>query len=127
MRPRPPIIFFAEDNSILLQTVRDVLVFAGWYVKPCEDSCMALALVESPEYFDLLILDDEMPGFKGSEIARRARLKEHRRQTPIVLISLYDREEEARSLGVDAFLRKPYNLIDLVDTVRRLLAAAQPV
>ena len=125
MRPRPAIILYAEKNHMLLQTVRDVLEFAGWYVKPCSDACLALALVESPEHFDLLILDDELPIFSGSEIARRARLKEHRRRTPVVIVSLYDREEEARRAGADAFLRKPNNLIELVDTIRRLLAAAE--
>jgi hypothetical protein len=34
VRPRPPIILYAEENRLLLQTVRDVLEFAGWYVRP---------------------------------------------------------------------------------------------
>lgn len=123
MPPRPAIILYADQNRMLLQTVRDVLEFAGWYVKTCPDSVMALALAESQEHFDLLILDDELPVFRGSEIVRRARLREHRRRTPVILVSLYDREEEARRAGADAFLRKPNNLIELVDTVRRLLAA----
>lgn len=125
MQPRPAVILYAEKNQMLLQTVRDVLEFAGWYVKPCSDGCMALALIESPQHFDLIMLDNELPEFGGLEITRRARLKKHRRQTPIVIVSLYDCEAEARHAGADAFLRKPNNLIELVDTIRRLLAAPE--
>lgn len=35
MSQRPAIIFYVEHNQMLLQTVRDVLEFAGWYVRPC--------------------------------------------------------------------------------------------
>jgi DNA-binding response OmpR family regulator len=53
---------------------------------------------------------------------RRARRLAHRRETPIILISLEDCADDARLAGADAFLRKPNNLIELVDTIRRLLA-----
>jgi CheY-like chemotaxis protein len=56
------------------------------------------------------------------KLTERARRQPHRRKTPIVLISLEDIEDEARLAGADAFLRKPNNLIELVDTIRRLLA-----
>jgi CheY-like chemotaxis protein len=35
---------------------------------------------------------------------------------------LEDIKEEAERAGADAFLRKPNNLIELVETIRRLLA-----
>jgi DNA-binding response OmpR family regulator len=54
---------------------------------------------------------------------RRARRLNHRRETPIIVISLEDCAAEALGAGADAFLRKPNNLIELVDTIRRLLAA----
>lgn len=125
MRERPAIILYADENRMLLQTVRDVLEFAGWYVKTCSDSCMALALAESAEQFDLLLFDGEMSGFSGLEITRRARRREHRQSTPIILVSLYDRAEEAHQAGANAFLLKPNNLIELVDTIRRLLTVPE--
>lgn len=125
MRERPAIILYADRNELLLRTVRDVLEFAGWYVKTCSDSCMALALAESERHFDLLLFDCEMSVFSGAELTRRVRRQKHRRATPIVLVSLYDRAEEARRAGADAFLRKPNNLIELVDTIRSLLAAPE--
>jgi CheY-like chemotaxis protein len=109
---------------MLLQTVRDVLEFAGWYVKPCSDEGYAVAYVESTQsHFDLLLIDHDFRGFSGLKLTERARLQPHRKETPIVLISLEDIAEAASRVGADAFLRKPNNLIELVDTIRRLLAA----
>jgi two-component system cell cycle sensor histidine kinase/response regulator CckA len=108
---------------MLLQTVRDVLEFAGWYVKPCSDEGYAVAYVESAEHFDLLLLDHDFRGLSGLSLTERARRQPQRQETPIVLISLEDIAEQALRAGADAFLRKPNNLIELVDTIRRLLAA----
>jgi CheY-like chemotaxis protein len=108
---------------MLLQTVRDVLEFAGWYVKPCSDEGYAVAYVESTEHFDLLLIDHDFRGFSGLKLTERARKQPHRKETPIVLISLEEIAEDASRVGADAFLRKPNNLIELLDTIRRLLAA----
>lgn len=75
------------------------------------------------EHFDLLLLDHEIRGISGLELTRRVRCMPHRKETPIILLSLEDLADEAREAGADAFLRKPNNLIELVDTIRRLLPA----
>lgn len=120
---RPAVILYVEENLMLWQTVRDVLEFAGWYVRRFE-SGYGLAHVESPQHFDLLLIDRDLRnGFDGLTLVRRARQLPQRRETPILVISLADCAEEARDAGADAFLRKPNNLIELVETIRRLLAA----
>lgn len=102
-----------------------MLEFAGWYVKPCSDDGYAFAYVEMQEHFDLLLIDHDslVHGLKLVELARR---KPHRRKTPIILIALEDIEDEALRAGADALLRKPNNLIELVDTIRRLLDTRKP-
>ncbi|HEX8149292.1 MAG TPA: response regulator [Pyrinomonadaceae bacterium] len=122
MIAKPAVILYVEQNRMLLQTVRDVLEFAGWYVKPCSDDGSAVVYVESRGHFDLLLLDHDFRGLSGLKLTERARRRPHRRKTPIILISLEDIAEEACRAGADAFLRKPNNLIELVDTIRRLLA-----
>lgn len=119
---RPAVILYVEENRALLETVRDVLEFAGWYVKRF-DSGLGYAHVESAEHYDLLIIDRDLRGVDGLTLVRSARRLAHRRETPIIVISLADCAEEALRAGADAFLRKPNNLIELVDTIRRLLAA----
>jgi CheY-like chemotaxis protein len=75
------------------------------------------------EHYDLLVLDNEADRLDGLTLTRRVRRMPHRKETPIILMSLEDLEAEAHAAGADAFLRKPYNLIELVDTIRHLFAA----
>jgi len=120
---KPAVILYVEQNQMLLQTVRDVLEFAGWYVKPCLGEGYAVAYVEGREHFDLLLIDHDFRDLFGLKLAERARRQPHRKVTPILLISLEDIADEAKRAGADAFLRKPNNLIELVETIRRLLDA----
>lgn len=122
--PPPRVIFYLEDNDRILVLVRDVLEFAGWYVKPCNSGFYAWTMLDwEKEHYDLLILDNEADGLDGLTLTRRVRQMPHRKETPIILLSMEDLEAEAREAGADAFLRKPNNLIELVDTIRRLLPA----
>ncbi|HJR07409.1 MAG TPA: response regulator [Pyrinomonadaceae bacterium] len=121
-QPRPAIILFVERNQMFRCIINDVLEFAGWYVKGCANNIYARAMLEQSEHFDLLIIDHDA-SYDGLETIRLARSLPHRKQTPIILISIKDLTEEAREAGADAFLRKPNNLIELMDTIRRLLAA----
>jgi DNA-binding response OmpR family regulator len=121
----PAVILYVEENMMLWQTVCDVLEFAGWYVKR-HGAGYGYAHIEGREHFDLLLIDrDVRNSVDGLALVRRARRLPHRRETPIILISLADCADEAREAGADAFLRKPNNLIELVDTIRRLLAASR--
>ncbi|HEY1403956.1 MAG TPA: hypothetical protein VGB05_07520, partial [Pyrinomonadaceae bacterium] len=61
MTPPPPprVIFYLEDNDRILVLVRDVLEFAGWYVKPCNSGLYAWTMLGwEKEHYDLLILDN---------------------------------------------------------------------
>jgi two-component system chemotaxis sensor kinase CheA len=121
---RSHVILYLEDNRMLQELVRDVLEFAGWYVKASPDSIHSWAMLDcTKEHFDLLLFDHELRNINGLELTRRVRRMPHRKGTPVILISLEDLAVEAREAGADAFLRKPNNLIELVDTIRRLLPA----
>ncbi|HEV2881293.1 MAG TPA: response regulator [Pyrinomonadaceae bacterium] len=122
--PSPRVIFYLEDNERILVIVREVLEFAGWYVTPCNSGFYAWTMLGwEKQHYDLLVLDNEADRLDGLTLTRRVRRMPHRKETPIILTSREDLEAEAREAGADAFLRKPYNLIELVDTIRRLFAA----
>ena len=97
------------------------LAARGWRVEVCADGSSALSLIEGGGYYDLLLLDNQLPGASGLELARRARELPHRRHTPIIVISASEVEREARSAGADAFLRKPQDVGLIVGTVEGLI------
>ncbi|HST54148.1 MAG TPA: response regulator [Pyrinomonadaceae bacterium] len=114
-------ILYAEDHATVRLAVRDRLVLEGWTVEACCDGRAALGRLLSDAHYDLLLLDDEMPGPSGIELTKRARTLAHRRDIPIVIISASECEHEARRAGADLFLRKPDDVGSLVAAVASLL------
>ena len=118
-------ILYAEDDRLVAAAVRETLEREGWQVETCSNGSAALGLVLSAAPFDALLFDDQLPGVRGVEIARRARELPRRRRTPILMLSASECEREARAAGVDAYLRKPQDVRRLAETIRRLLAGAE--
>jgi CheY-like chemotaxis protein len=119
---RTAVILHVEDNKILADAVRETLEEEGWTVRHSADGADALREIAGDAQYDLLLLDNALPGASGVEIVRHARTLAHRRTTPIIMFSASDCEEEARRAGADAFLRKPKDIALLTETVARLLA-----
>jgi CheY-like chemotaxis protein len=115
-------ILYVEDDLLVAAAVRETLESEGWKVETCADGEDAMGRVLSAAPFDALLFDNELPGVRGVEIARRARELPRRRRTPILMLSASECEREARAAGVDAFLRKPQDVMRLAETIRRLLA-----
>ena len=101
--------------------MKETLTELGWTVELCADGTEAMRKLESKARYHLLILDNQLPGHDGLEIARRARQLPHRRRTPIIMLSASNVEQDASRAGVDAFLRKPQDIGRLSATVMRLL------
>ncbi|HYY93003.1 MAG TPA: response regulator, partial [Pyrinomonadaceae bacterium] len=114
-------ILFVEDNRVVADAIRDTLELEGWRVEACFDGASALRKVEGEDHFDLLLLDEDLPGVSGLELTNRARGLPHREATPIIIFSATNRETAAREAGADAFLRKPQDILALVPTITRLL------
>ena len=90
---------------------------------------------DSGKDFDICVIDWKMPDMDGKELARRIRVEIGASQIILILASAYDYsviEDEARAVGVDAFIPKPffasslYNI--LCNVTRRAVAreAASP-
>jgi DNA-binding response OmpR family regulator len=111
-----------EDHQTVADAVKDTLEAEGWRVRLCADASTGRIEIESSERFDVLILDNQLPGgASGIELTRFARSLSHRRRTPVVILSGSYVEGVAMEAGADAFLRKPQDLRLLVETVRRLI------
>jgi CheY-like chemotaxis protein len=114
-------ILCVEDYQAVAEAVKETLEELGWTVELCADGTEAMRKIESKARYHLLILDNQLPGKDGLELARRARQLPHRRRTPIIMLSASDVERDALRAGVNAFLRKPQDIKRLSATVTRLL------
>lgn len=120
-RTRGVTILLVEDNRMVAETLKETLEAYGWRVEACAEGTGALRALESDARFDLLLLDNDLPGVTGTELVRLARKLTHRRRTPIVMLSASDVEDEARRVGADVFLGKPDGVPVIAETITRLL------
>lgn len=119
---QPVTILHVEDHQMVADAVRYALETEGWLVEGCDNGAAALAKIESGAHYDLLILDNELPGIGGIELITRTRALAHRQRIPIIMLSASDVERDARRAGASAFLRKPQEIPALAETIARLLA-----
>jgi two-component system chemotaxis response regulator CheY len=76
------------------------------------------------EPFDLVLTDINMPLLDGLKLLSQIRMGRHRSQVPIVVItteSAAEDRERAINLGASAYLVKPIQARDVLDTVKGLL------
>ena len=94
-----------------------------------ENGRIALAtLAESPQPYDLILLDLCMPDMNGVEFIRAVQSNNALAQIPVVLTTAEaegsDLMSQAKALGVAAVVRKPWKPQELRDVVRTVLHKA---
>ena len=118
-------ILVVDDDHGTQETLRWALTDAGFVVETAADGRQALARAAS-FHPALVVLDLKLPLVDGAAVAAglRAALPH---PPPILLITGDDRPaEKARRVGAFAYLRKPFDLDDLIASVRSGLRAAPP-
>ena len=118
-------LLVVDDNAINLTLFRHLLLkLEGAEVECIADPVAALAWCADHEP-DLILLDYMMPVIDGLEFIRRLRLIPDRADVPVVMVTA-DTESEVRhralELGVQDFLTKPVDKVEITTRVRNLLA-----
>jgi CheY-like chemotaxis protein len=116
-------ILHVDDNAAITEVVADTLNAEGMDVHSCTSGTTALKKLSSRARYDLIIIDNDLPGLSGLELVKRTRKMARWRATPIVMLSGEDCENEAWRAGVDDFLRKPQDINQLTARIERLLAS----
>lgn len=116
-------ILVVDDEPLVCEAVRMLLVFDGHSVEVARDGATALTLV-TPDKFDLVMVDYEMPGMKGDQLA--ALLKDRFSQLPVLMLTAHGdmlRSSGQPLPGVDLIVDKPFRL----DTLREGIAQVTAV
>ena len=110
-------VLLAEDDALLREILCEGLAIEGFEVVAAEDGLRALERFEREGPYDVLLIDEEMPGLTGRELVARIRQQGHR--VPALLISgnLHLDPEERAALGVGPVLRKPVSFQDLTRAI----------
>lgn len=121
--PVTPIVLIVDDYPDALDVWELYLRSAGFSVLTAADGPSALdtATRERP---DVVVMDIELPGMSGFEVARALRAGADTRHIPLIAASGYSHDQQladARHTGFDAVIVKPCDPGMLVQTIRRLL------
>ena len=121
-----------DDNENARLVLRDLLETMRLRVDEAESGARALERIEEAERdgnpFDIVLLDWQMPGMDGIEMAKRVRRAPLQRQPHLVMVTAYGREEVLRSaeqVGIEDVLIKPVGASVLFDEVVRMLGGRQ--
>ena len=121
-------ILMVEDNqdNLLLATLLLAPLRVELRAAPDGPSGIALAQAEA---FDLILLDIQLPGMDGYQVARALRAMPRLAATPIVAITSYamagDREK-ALSMGFTGYLEKPIDPETFTRTIAAFLPGGPP-
>ncbi|MBW6467576.1 MAG: response regulator transcription factor [Coriobacteriia bacterium] len=114
-------ILIVEDDRTIARFVELELTHAGYQVDKATDGAAALEMIESGTP-DLIVLDLMLPGVDGLEVARRVRASGNR--VPILMLTARSETQDVVSgfeAGTDDYLRKPFEIPELLSRVAALL------
>jgi DNA-binding response OmpR family regulator len=115
-------ILLVDDDAEIVESLRLALESNGYTVLVARDGNQGLALSER-ENPDLVILDMMMPKRSGFLVLEKMR---RTRETPMRVIMITANEGSrhkayAEMLGVDDYIRKPFPMDRLIESVQRLI------
>ena len=120
---RVPLVMVVDDSVTMRKVTGRVLERHGFEVGTAKDGLDALERM-ADTIPDLMLLDIEMPRMDGYELATAMKADPRMRDVPIIMITSRTGEkhrQRAMDLGVQRYLGKPYQEVELMRNVLELL------
>jgi DNA-binding NtrC family response regulator len=111
-----------EDEHALASALQAVTRRMGHEAVLCHSGQLGLDELGAGREFSLLVLDIGLPDMNGLAVLRRVREKSL--PLPVLIITAHgslNNAVEAKSLGAEAYLVKPLDLVEVETTMRQLL------
>jgi two-component system sensor histidine kinase RpfC len=116
-------VLVADDHAMNREVIARILQQASHTVHAVASGEQALDAIESGQ-FDLAVIDRNMPGMSGIEVAHAIRLMELGiGRLPLIMLSAdvtTEAKAEAEAAGIDLFLTKPIQAGPLLDEIDRI-------
>jgi DNA-binding response OmpR family regulator len=119
MRNLGALILCMDDEADIRQLLDTILTMSGYRTVLAATAGQALARMSIGP--DLVILDVNLPDIDGIEVCRRLRRRDPRVPVLFLTAATGARRREAMAAGGTAFLEKPFDVDELLDTIDRLI------
>jgi two-component system sensor histidine kinase/response regulator len=122
-------VLIVDDNATNRMILRELAL--KWEMKPtrCESGEEALTLLQFAHSqgtpFPLVLLDSQMPGMSGFEVAEHLREKGQLGHAMVIMLTsagLRGEGARCRALGIRAYLPKPARRVDLLEAMKLILS-----
>ncbi len=114
----------ADDDRGIVDFLTLLLEFEGYEVSSTTNGSTLLNM--TGELPDLLLLDIWMSGVDGRDICKHLKQQTYSSHLPILMISASkDIEQSAMDAGANAFLAKPFEMEELLQTIQQQLDSAE--
>ncbi len=121
-------VLLVEDNEINLEIASELIGAAGAEIDTALDGVQALEKFEAsqPGYYDLILMDVQMPRMNGYEATRRIRRLKRPDAASVPIFAMTanafaDDAERSREAGMNAHISKPLDIKALFNTMREYL------
>ncbi len=121
-------VLLAEDNELNQMLAENILTNVGLAVDIVSDGTDAVEKMKSVSagYYDIILMDIQMPKMDGYEATRQIRALEDKEKSniPIIAVTANAFEEDrqvAMDAGMNGHLAKPYDIPEIMKTLKELL------
>src|SRR5438067_991075 len=119
----PSTLLVVEDDSALLEGLRDILELSGYTVLTARNGLEGLAVLQA-QVPDLIVSDINMPRMDGYQFYGRVRAQSEWVSVPFIFLTAKGEKTDVRQgklLGADDYITKPFEEVDLLVAVQSKL------
>ena len=123
----PATVLVVDDDPVILKLLEVNFEMEGFEVVRASDGAMGLERAREV-LPDIVILDVMMPRMTGYEVAKALREDDLTAHIPIIFVTARAQSSDVErgiELGVDDYVTKPFDPLDLIARVNALLARSQ--
>ncbi len=120
-------ILVVDDNEANLRLINAVLKTRGYHLLEARSGEAALAALSAPRPA-LVLMDVQMPGLSGIDVAREIRAMVAMADVPLIAITAMAMKGDRAAIlaaGFNDYLAKPYKIGELLALVARWLPAEE--
>lgn len=120
---KKPLVLIVEDDPWIRRISGELLEDEGVLIASADDGETGLALAQRLQP-TVILLDLGLPRMSGSEFLTRLRGNPGLRETPVLVVSAQAVSEGVAALA-DGILRKPFDLIELMERIDQAATVGQ--
>jgi two-component system cell cycle response regulator DivK len=105
-------VLVVEDTPLNMELIIEILDGQGFEIDSADDGEKALKMVEKKLY-DLILMDIELPGMDGTEVAKIIKTKPDYKDVPVLALTAYAMKGDKEKLlgkGFNDYIPKPIDV-----------------